>query len=153
MKSTGMLITMDLYNCSDIILADIPGVETALKDTLNNFSLPIKHSYIDTENDTDHYSITIYFKESHLLMHCYPSLGFATIDILVSSAEVDVNALARALRIAFNPDKVKATYFERGDFGNKFDMKPRRKSNTKTVYRAKKLTTKLTKIFFKPKSL
>ena len=86
-------------------------------------------------------------------MHVYPDMGFATIDIFTCFKEADPDGLARFMRHYFNPDKSKITYLERGDFGNESDMKPRRKSHTKIIRKAKTFGKKLSKLMMRPKSI
>lgn len=80
-----------------------------------------------------------------MTLHLYPDLGFVTIDVFTCFKDADPDGLARFLRNYFDPDKSKITYLDRGDFGSESDMKPRRKSNIKTIRRARTIGNKLSK--------
>ena len=137
MKSIGTQIAIDMYNCSDILLDDVIGSGV----------------YVNDEDGIDEYSVFAHCKQGHITMHVYPDMGFATIDIFTCFKEADPDGLARFMRKYFNPDKSKITYLERGDFGNESDMKPRRKSHTKIIRKAKTLGKKLSKLMLRPKSI
>ena len=109
--------------------------------------------YVNDEDGIDEYSVFAHCKQGHITMHVYPDMGFATIDIFTCFKEADPDGLARFMRKYFNPDKSKITYLERGDFGNESDMKPRRKSHTKIIRKAKTLGKKLSKLMMRPKSI
>ena len=141
MKSIGTQIAIDMYNCSDILLDDVIGIEHMLSSAAARFGMEPE------------YSVFAHCKQGHITMHVYPDMGFATIDIFTCFKEADPDGLARFMRKYFNPDKSKITYLERGDFGNESDMKPRRKSHTKIIRKAKTLGKKLSKLMMRPKSI
>ena len=133
MKSIGTQIAIDMYNCSDILLDDVIGIEHMLSDAAARFGMEPSGVYVNDEDGIDEYSVFAHCKQGHITMHVYPDMGFATIDIFT----------------CFN----KITYLERGDFGNESDMKPRRKSHTKIIRKAKTFGKKLSKLMMRPKSI
>lgn len=122
-----------MYNCSDELLSDNKNVERMLTDAAADFAMEPHHCRMDHEEGSQEYSLGVMCKQGHIMMHIYPELGFATIDIFTCNTQANADGLALYLRRFFNPDKVKVTYLERGDFGSETDMKPRRRSNTKTM--------------------
>lgn len=153
MKSIGTQIAIDMYNCSDILLDDVIGIEHMLSSAAARFGMEPSGVYVNDEDGIDEYSVFVHCKQGHITMHVYPDMGFATIDIFTCFKEADPDGLARFMRKYFNPDKSKITYLERGDFGNESDMKPRRKSHTKIIRKAKTLGKKLSKLMMRPKSI
>lgn len=153
MKFIGTQIAIDMYNCSDILLDDVASIERMLADAATKFGMKPSGVYINDEDGIDEYSVFAHCTQGHITMHVYPALGFATIDIFTCFKDADPDGLGRFMRKYFSPDKSKITYLKRGDFGNESDMKPRRRSHTKIVRKARSLGKKLSKLMLKPKSM
>ena len=118
-----------------------------------DFAMQPRETYVNCEDGINEYSVFAHCKQGHVTLHLYPDLGFVTIDVFTCFKDADPDGLARFLRHYFDPDKSKITYLERGDFGSESDMKPRRKSNIKTVRRARTIGNKLSKLIMKPRSM
>lgn len=153
MNSIGTQIAIDMYNCSDLLLVDNLGVQEMVEAAVSDFALQPRETFVNSENGLSEYSVFSHCKQGHVTLHVYPDLGFVTIDIFTCCKDADPDGLARFLRNYFDPDKSKITYLDRGDFGSESDMKPRRKSNTKTIRRAKTIGNKLSKLIMKPRSI
>ena len=145
MKSIGTQIAIDMYNCSDLLLSDASGVQATIQSAAADFAMQPRETYINCEEGINEYSV--------FSLHLYPDLGFVTIDVFTCFKDADPDGLARFLRNYFDPDKSKITYLDRGDFGSESDMKPRRKSNIKTIRRARTIGNKLSKLMMKPRSM
>lgn len=113
MKSIGTQIAIDMYNCSDILLDDVIGIEHMLSSAAARFGMEPSGVYVNDEDGIDEYSVFAHCKQGHITMHVYPDMGFATIDIFTCFKEADPDGLARFMRKYFNPDKSKITYLDR----------------------------------------
>ena len=153
MKSIGTQIAIDMYNCSDLLLSDASGVQATVQSAAADFAMQPRETYVNCEDGINEYSVFAHCKQGQVTLHLYPDLGFVTIDVFTCFKDADPDGLARFLRHYFDPDKSKITYLERGDFGSESDMKPRRKSNIKTVRRARTIGNKLSKLIMKPRSM
>ena len=109
MKSIGTQIAIDMYNCSDILLDDVIGIEHMLSSAAARFGMEPSGVYVNDEDGIDEYSVFAHCKQGHITMHVYPDMGFATIDIFTCFKEADPDGLARFMRKYFNPDKSKIT--------------------------------------------
>lgn len=153
MKSIGIQMVIDMYNCSDLLLNDATEVRTTIENAVAEFAMRPHETYINCEEGINEYSIFSHCKQGHVTLHLYPDLGFVTIDIFTCFKDANPDGLLRFLREYFEPDKSKITYLNRGDFGSESDMKPRRKSNIKTIRRARTIGNKLSKLMMKPRSI
>ena len=84
MKSIGTQIAIDMYNCSDILLDDVIGIEHMLSSAAARFGMEPSGVYVNDEDGIDEYSVFAHCKQGHITMHVYPDMGFATIDIFTT---------------------------------------------------------------------
>jgi S-adenosylmethionine decarboxylase len=159
-KSIGKLIAMDMYNCSSDLLSDADKVAWNLEEKAKECNMASRKIIMDHEEGSKEFSVGVSCKQGHVLMHLYPDIGFASIDIFTRRPDAEPDKLARLLRLYFNPDKTKVTYLNRGDFGSVADMKPSYHRNTKTMRRMRNMGQSMgrmgrsfTRIILKPKSL
>ena len=87
MKSIGTQIAIDMYNCSDILLDDVIGIEHMLSSAAARFGMEPSGVYVNDEDGIDEYSVFAHCKQGHITMHVYPDMGFATIDIFTCFKE------------------------------------------------------------------
>lgn len=153
MKSIGTQIAIDMYNCSDLLLSDASGVQATIQKRSRRFRHAAAGNLYQLRRRHQRIFCFSHCKQGHVTLHLYPDLGFVTIDVFTCFKDADPDGLARFLRNYFDPDKSKITYLDRGDFGSESDMKPRRKSNIKTIRRARTIGNKLSKLMMKPRSM
>lgn len=149
----GKLIAYDMYNCDANILEDFSKVEEIVKqacsDTCMNL-LKIEHS--DAEEGSA-YSLFGICVQGHVLLHAFPEYGYCGMDLYSCCDDSHPSACGRQIRKGLNPDKVKFTILQRGDFGSENDMKPHRRSTSKLIRRTKNFGGKLKKILLKPRGI
>ena len=151
MKFKGTQIVIDMYSCKYEIVSDCKKVEAILQKAVEDYKIGA-YSICYNLDDNGEYSFSIPCKRGHINLHVYPELDFAAIDIFTCNDEADPDRLANFLKKQFSPDKSKITFLQRGDFGSQNDMKPRRKSQVKTIHRARNAGNRLLRIVMKPKS-
>ncbi len=149
----GKLLAMDMYNCDANILEDcnkvIAIVNAAATDTAMQM-LKVEHSDAEEGKSYSLFGICI---QGHIVIHAYPEYGFCDMDIYSNFPEAHPSACARSIRQQMNPDKVKITVLDRGDFGSENDMKPHRRSSSKLIRRTKNIGRHLKKIILKPRGI
>ncbi len=153
MDFKGTQIAIDMYSCDEEVLTNHDVVKALVQNAVSSYHMEEQAIYYVNDNSNDEYSYLIPCKRGHMNLHVYPSLGFIAMDIFTLQDGANPEKLAISLRKAFNPDKSKITFLERGDFGSESDMKPRRKKQIKTIRRAKNAGTVLKQLLFKPKSI
>ena len=57
MKSIGTQIAIDMYNCSDILLDDVIGIEHMLSSAAARFGMEPSGVYVNDEDGIDEYSV------------------------------------------------------------------------------------------------
>ncbi len=142
---TGKLIAIDMYNCGATETSDVHKAQELLETGCSKFHMESQQVIVCQEQGQDEYSISAVCRQGHVTLHIYPRLGFIAADI------------ARYLRSAFVCDKAKITLLDRGDFGNKYDMKPNHRSHIKFIRRTQNMTQnvgdKLKKMMLKPRGI
>ncbi|MDD4084031.1 MAG: S-adenosylmethionine decarboxylase-like protein [Acholeplasmataceae bacterium] len=151
MDFKGKQIAIDMYNCLEEIISDNKKVEELLQKAAEVYKIGA-YSVCYNIDENGEYSFSVPCKRGHMNLHVYPALGFAAIDIFTCKDDAEPENLAAFLKKTFSPDKSKITFLQRGDFGSQSDMKPRRRSQIKTMHRAKSAGNQLLKIVMKPKS-
>ncbi len=154
---TGKLIAIDMYNCGIEQISNPEKAQNLLTTGCEEFSMNNQQLIFCQEDGQQEYSISAVCKQGHVTLHIYPALGFIAADIFSCFSEADPAGMARYLRSAFNCDKAKITLLDRGDFGNKYDMKPNHRSHMKFIRRTQNVTQnvgdKLKKMMLKPRGI
>lgn len=154
---TGKLIAIDMYNCGAGETSDVQKAQQLLEAGCSEFHLESQQVIVCQEQGQDEYSISAVCKQGHVTLHIYPKLGFIAADIFSCHDGADPAGMARYLRSAFVCDKAKITLLDRGDFGNKYDMKPNHRSHIKFIRRTQNMTQnvgdKLKKMMLKPRGI
>jgi len=148
---TGLLIAADLYGCADDALS-----QKALEDVVREFSVTSNmqiQSIRVVQEEEDRYGIYCICQEGHIILHVNDEKGFVAIDGFSCNEEADPEKMVRELCSFLSPDKMKLTYVDRGDFGKKTDMKPRRRNKSRKITQMRNMTKRFGKLFMKPKSL
>lgn len=151
-SSTGKLIAIDMYSCNYNTLEDHSKVEDVLDEACRDFSMHVSQVLYYKEDEQNEYTLFAACKQGHVTLHIYPDLGFVTADIFSCGEGANPAGMARFLRSYFNADKSKITLLDRGDFGTKNDMKPKRRSKVTFIRRTKNLGGRLKKIILRPHS-
>lgn len=151
MKSTGILIAADLYDCDKAPVSDCQTLKQDVITIAEKFNLEPNTAHLEPETDGE-FTIIMTCKRGHVALHVYPSRCFTAVDVFSCNTNADPDKFLKNLSDILNPDKVKITYITRVD-NSAPDMKPRKRTKTKTVNRMKKMSKKFGKIMMKPRSL
>lgn len=153
---TGLLITADMYGCAEEAMRPA-GLKEALEkyagaNGMGMYLLHIENEKNEVLNEVA-YGIYTLCQEGHVVLHVNSATGYTALDVYSFREGADPEKLVRDLSSYLDPDKVKITYVERGDFGRKADMKPRRNNRSRNVTRVRNMTKKFGRMVLKPKSL
>ena len=153
MKFKGTQIAIDMYSCNGNIISNKDLVREVLERATTEYGMEKQSIYYNDDQGDGEFSYIIPCNRGHINVHVYLVLGFVAADIFTVNDTASPEKLAIFLRKEFSPDKSKITFLQRGDFGSQFDMKPHRRSQIKTIRRAKHAGEVLKKLVLKPKSL
>lgn len=155
MNFKGTQIAIDLYGCLENKVTKPDDVKKILQEATETFLMEPKAYYYNEDNDEEKYvySYIIPCKKGHLNVVVYPKIGYVGIDVFTCNEMAKPEKLAIFLRNQFSPDKAQTTFLERGNFGSKNDLKPRKKTLVKTSRRAKTARDHILKLLLKPKSM
>lgn len=153
---TGLLITADMYGCAEKALHP-EGLKEALEkcageNNMGMYLLRIEKEQEEMLKDVA-YGIYTFCEEGHVVLHVNSETGYTALDVYSFKENSNPEKLVRDLSAYLDPDKIKITYVERGDFGHKADMKPRRNNRSRSVTRVRNMTKKFGRMVLKPKSL
>lgn len=140
MKALGRQITLDLYNCNDLILNDKEQLKQIMNEATAQDDLQNCFEHIHSDNTSDFIIVSL-FVGGHIMAHVYPTQGFIAVDIFATNTNPEKAALYIKQKIA--PEKSKLTFLQRGDFGTISDMKPRKKSYSTSIKKVKSAGAKM----------
>ena len=153
MNFKGTQIAVDMYACNGEILSNKESVKAILQKAVTEYGMEEQAIYFNDDQGNGEFSYIVPCTRGHINLHVYPSLGFVAADVFTINDGANPEQLAIFLRKEFAPDKSKITFLQRGDFGSQNDMKPRKKSQIKTIRRAKNAGAVFKRMVLKPKSL
>ena len=122
MKILSRQLTLDLYNCSHKKLSDVDEIKKILQETLGK-----NPKLLSAQLEDERFSVIGAFMEGHIALHIYGDLRYVAADIFTCAEDIEPEELASVLRNFFQPDKIKSTFLNRGDF-NKAELKPKIKT-------------------------
>ena len=152
-KSTGMLIAIDMYNCKDAHLEDSKVLSQSLYALAEQYVMAPHDVQIYEEKNGQDYAFFIACYGGHITFHVYPERGYAGADVFTVDGAAEPDAFARAAMDFLDPDKLKVTYVERQDYGTRKDMKPRHRTRSKTITRMQKVNEKFLQLMLRPRSM
>ncbi len=153
MKSTGILIAIDMYNCKEESIYNREGLRDSVKSFAESCSLVPHTIYLDEEENQEEYAVLLSCKQGHVTLHVRPDKGFAAVDVFTCNKPANPDKMAKEICDYLDPGKLKVTYLERGDYGKVTDMKPRRRTRIKTIKRMHDMGRKFSKMMMKPRSM
>ncbi len=131
MKILSRQLTLDLYNCSHKKLSDIEEIKKILQETLGETP-----KLLSAQLEGERFSVISAFMEGHIALHIYGDLRYVAADIFTCAENIEPEELASVLRKFFQPDKMKSTFLNRGDF-NKAELKPKIKTRVAPLRRVR----------------
>lgn len=155
-KPLGQELLVDFFTCYEGILSSANLLTEALSSALDAADCEVTEINCQTLDD----EIIIYAPglHTHIILHAYASLGYATINVFTFNMNTRPMTIIRELKHVLGPERIKATSVQRAAFGIDRDMKPRRHTTltalgrmTRTSKKLKKTGGKLIKVIAKRK--
>ena len=122
MNISARQLTLDLYNCNAKKLNDIETIKNVLTEVIGT-----QPSLTAEKISAEHLAIIGVSLDGHIALHVYQNLKYVAADIFTCAENIEPEELASVLRKFFQPDKMKSTFLNRGDF-NKAELKPKIKT-------------------------
>lgn len=128
MKLNARHLTVDLYNCKNSQLTDIDLIKETLKESLSRYGANIMGLSCE-QVEEDHYALMGILQEGHVSLQVYSDLKYVAMDIFLCKENAQPEAISKAMRSFFKPDKTKTTLLKRGDFTTLKEIKPKVKTH------------------------
>ena len=142
----GQQIVLDLYNCDYQKLDDEHGLESFIKSVMEQYSIEPLSSYMQVHPNSNDISTIIFYPHGHIVVHSYPEIGFASVDLFSTVTNIALDKIATKIKQSLGAQKAKSTYLKRGDFGSLNDMKPTVHKKIKAWRRVRNTSVKMLKI-------
>jgi len=152
-KSTGMLIAIDMYNCKEEHLEDSKVLSESIAGLAEKHGMAPHDTQIYPEKNALDYAVFIACYGGHITFHVYPDRGYVGADVFTIDETAEPDRFARAITKFLDPDRLKITYVERQDYGRQKDMKPRHRTRSKTINRMRKVNEKFMQFMLRPRSM
>ena len=121
-------LTVDLYNCKNSQLTDIELIKETLKKSLSLYGTSLI-SLCCEKVEEDHHALIGILEEGHISLQIYGELRYVAMDIFLCKENAQPEAISKAMRSFFKPDKTKTTLLKRGDFTSAKEIKPKVKTH------------------------
>ena len=140
---TGLQIILDLYNCDFDKLNDQVGLLPDLEKIMQESAMPAASHSIQPHDEGGGFSLAVFHRHGHIVIHTFPATGFASVDVFSMSAAVDLKKISVKIKQILQSEKNKNTTLNRGDFGSLSDMKPTTKRQIKAWRRVRNTSAKM----------
>lgn len=111
MKGVGTHLVLELWGCSN--LNSMPVVEQALRDIVAAINVTLLDLRVYPFSPMGVTGAAI-VAESHIMIHTWPELGYAAIDIFTCGEERNLEVAIESVREHFTPERVQAMSMVRG---------------------------------------
>ena len=128
MKLNARHLTVDLYNCKNSQLTDIDLIKKTLKSSLSQNGASLISLCCEQVED-DHHALMGILEEGHISLQVYSDLKYVAMDMFLCKEDAQPEAISKAMRSFFKPDKTKTTLLKRGDFTTLKEIKPKVKTH------------------------
>lgn len=115
MKSLGKHLILELWDCQG--LNDVGLVEQALRQSAQVCNAKILDLDIHPFSPVGITGVAVLSK-SHVLIHTWPELGFAAVDVFICEDDLDPSIVMPIFQRTFSPSHVQAIEVKRGVAGN-----------------------------------
>ena len=117
-------LTVDLYNCKNSQLTDIELIKETLKKSLSLHGASLISLCCEKVGE-GHHALMGIWEEGHISLQIYGELRYVAMDIFLCQENAQPEAISKAMRAFFKPDKTKTTVLKRGNFGVAKEIKPK----------------------------
>jgi S-adenosylmethionine decarboxylase len=120
-KSVGRHLVLELWGCSN--LNSTSAVEDALLEIVTALNLTLLSMQVHPFSPHGVTGVAI-VSESHVVIHTWPELGYAAVDVFTCGEQRDPEDAVPILREYFAPERVQVMEMTRGVFQEVADREP-----------------------------
>ncbi|MDR2006072.1 MAG: S-adenosylmethionine decarboxylase [Acidaminococcales bacterium] len=139
----GRQIILDLYNCDFDRLNDQADLLPALEKIMADSAMPALSYSVQPHDEDGGFSIAVFHRHGHVVIHTFPATGFATADVFSAAADTAVEKVSTKIKQILKSERNKNTILKRGDFGSLNDMRPTMKRQIKAWRRVRNTSAKM----------
>jgi S-adenosylmethionine decarboxylase len=114
LKSVGRHLVLELWECSNLNSTEV--VERALLDIVDALKLTLLSINVHPFSPIGVTGVAI-VSESHVVIHTWPELGYAAVDVFTCGDERDPDDAVPVLRKHFAPERIQVMSMDRGLVG------------------------------------
>ncbi|MCC6177178.1 MAG: adenosylmethionine decarboxylase [Chloroflexi bacterium] len=114
MKSVGRHLVLELWGCENLNSSAV--VERALLDIVEALNLTLLSLNVHPFSPIGVTGVAI-VSESHVVIHTWPELGYAAVDVFTCGAERNPEDAVPVLREHFAPERIQVMEMSRGLVG------------------------------------
>jgi S-adenosylmethionine decarboxylase len=139
----GRQIILDLYNCDFDVLTNQAELLPALEKIMADSAMPALSRSVYPHDGSGGFSLTVFHRHGHVVIHTFPATGFASADVFSAAADTAVEKVSAKIKQILKSERNKNTILKRGDFGSLNDMKPTMKRQIKAWRRVRNTSAKM----------
>jgi S-adenosylmethionine decarboxylase len=110
-KSIGTHLIIELWGCKD--LNSVEQVEQALRHVVEACNVTLKEITVVPFTPVGVTGVAV-VSESHIMIHTWPELGYAAVDVFTCGNAANPEASIPVLRQYFEPDRIQVMEIKRG---------------------------------------
>lgn len=114
MQSVGRHLILELWGCRN--LNSVESVEQVLRGTVEACNLSLLDIKVYPFSPVGVTGVAV-VSESHVMIHTWPELGYAAVDIFTCGPQRDPHAAVPVLREHFSPERIQVLEMTRGWIG------------------------------------
>ena len=111
MKSVGRHLILELWDCRELNSPDV--IERALRESVEAAGAHLLDIKIHTFHPQGVTGVAV-VSESHILIHTWPELGYAAVDVFTCGSNTDPSAVLPVVRRYFSPRRIQVMELRRG---------------------------------------
>ncbi len=115
MKTLGRHLIAEFYDCDKVILDDVDGIETGMKNAAYSTGATIVNSSFHRFLPYGVSGVVV-ISESHLTIHTWPEYGYAALDFFTCGDQVDPWKAFEYMKKALKAKRVHVVEHERGRY-------------------------------------
>ena len=116
MKALGRHLLIEFYDCDTAILNQPETIEAMMKNAANESGATIVSVHTNLFNPHGVSGVVV-IAESHITIHTWPELGYASVDAFTCGDTVDPWKIKNSLESALKAQRCEAIELKRGLFG------------------------------------
>jgi S-adenosylmethionine decarboxylase len=121
MKAVGRHLILEMWGCDNLNSADV--AEQALREMVDALDVTLLDLKVYPFSPVGVTGMAI-VSESHLVIHTWPELGYAAVDVFTCGAQREPEAAVAVLRAHYKPDHVQVMEMVRGQVDEQWSPRP-----------------------------